>query len=92
MTIGTQIGGALGGLNKLVQFWKPNLYDDIKDGAYKLYDKTTKAVGDVSKNIGKSVEQSFDTVKQVYKSVQQVGKSIGKALSSVKVPKISFSW
>lgn len=89
---GAVVGGAMGLMNKGIQFLWPNKYDDIKNGAYKLYDKTAEAVGDVSKNIGESVEQSVDTVKQVYRGIQQVGKSIGKTLSSVKVQKISFSW
>ncbi|MFS1134856.1 T7SS effector LXG polymorphic toxin [Enterococcus hirae] len=89
---GTIVGGVVGGINKLGQFINPDLYDDIKDGAYKLYDKTAEVVGAVSRNIGKAVEQRVDTVKQAYRDVQQVGKSVGKTLSSVKVSKIIFSW
>lgn len=89
---GAVVGGAMELMNKGIQFLWPNKYDDIKNGAYKLYDKTAKAVGDISKNIGESVEQSVGLVKGVYESVQQIGKIIGKSLSSVQVPKISCSW
>ncbi len=89
---GAILGGIVGGANKVAQFIWPNAYDDIKDGAYKLYDKSTKIINGVSKKVGKAAEQSFNTVKQVYDDVQEVGKTIGKALSSVEIPKISFSW
>lgn len=92
VVVGTIVGGVVGGINKLGQFINPDLYDDTKDGAYKLYDKTAEVVGAVSRNIGKAVEQRVDTVKQVYRDVQQVGKSVGKTLSSVKVSKIIFNW
>lgn len=89
---GAIIGGVVGGANKIAQFIFPDMYDNIKDGAYKLYDKASERVGSAAKHVGKSVEQGVDTVKQVYKDVQHVGKSIGKALSSVKLQKISLGW
>lgn len=89
---GAIVGGTMGLINKGAQFLWPNMYDDIKDGAYKLYDKSIKVVDDVSKKVGKITEQSINTVEQVYDDVQQVGKTIGKALSSVEILKIRFSW
>ena len=83
--LGIGAGFLLGGMNKYAQYMYPDAYENIKDGLYKWYDKTD-IIGDVSKTI----EQSVKTVKYVYKDIQQVGKSIGKALSSVKIPKISF--
>ena len=82
---GAVLGGIAGLVNVGIQFVWPSAYDDIKDGAYKLYDKGVDAVG-------KSVSQGVETVKSVYKDVQNVGKSIGKALSSVKLPEIKFGW
>ena len=82
---GAIVGGTMGLINKGAQFLWPNMYDDIKDGAYKLYDKSIKVVDDVSKKVGKITEQSINTVEQVYDDVQQVGKTIGKALSSVEI-------
>lgn len=89
---GAGMGFALGVGNKLLQFVKPDLYDNIKDCAYKLHDKGKKFTKSTLKNAGKAVDQSIDTVKQIFEDVQQVGKSIGKVLSSVKIPKISFGW
>ncbi|PQC29588.1 T7SS effector LXG polymorphic toxin [Enterococcus faecium] len=87
---GAIVGGVIGGSNKLVQFFKPDLYGNIKDGAYKLYDETTETIGNISKKIGKAVGQNTDTVKNVYENVQQTGKAIGKALSLVEILKINF--
>lgn len=89
---GAIVGGVIGGSNKLVQFFKPDLYGNIKDGAYKLYDETTETIGNISKKIGKAVGQNTDTVKNVYENVQQTGKAIGKALSLVEILKINFEW
>lgn len=80
------------GVNKLAQFIWPNAYDNAKNWSYDVYDKASKVGKDVSKKVGKAVAQGVDTVKHVYKDVQHVGKSIGEALSSVKLPKISFGW
>ncbi|HFX3755702.1 TPA: hypothetical protein ACIECK_002807, partial [Enterococcus faecium] len=90
--VGIGAGLAFGLINKGIQFANPDFYDHFKDGAYKLYDKTSEALKDTSKKVGKAVEQSVGTVNRVYESIQQTGKTIGKSLSSVKVPKISFSW
>ena len=80
---GIVLGAGIGTVNVIIQFWKPDVYDNLKDGAYKLYDKG-KAT------IGKVVNQKIDTVKHVYKDVQNVGKSLGNAISSIKIPK--FRW
>lgn len=90
--VGVGAGLVFGLINKGIQFANPDLYDHIKDGAYKLDDKTSEVLKDTSKKVGKAVEQSVGTVKGVYESVQQIGKIIGKSLSSVQVPKISCSW
>ncbi|MBO0440295.1 T7SS effector LXG polymorphic toxin [Candidatus Enterococcus ikei] len=90
--VGAAVGGAVGLVNVGIQFFWPNAYDNLKDGAYNLYDKTTGKVKDISNNIGKGVSQGVETVKNVYKDVQNAGKSIGKALSSVKFPEIKFGW
>lgn len=82
---GSVVGEAVGGINTLGQFFVPDDYDNIKDGFYDFYDKSTKV-------IGKGVSQGVNIVKQVCKDVQNVGKSIGKALSSVKLPEIKFGW
>jgi hypothetical protein len=89
---GAIVGGIVGGANKLAQFIWPNAYDNAKNWSYDAYDKASKVGKDVSKKVGKAVAQGVDTVKHVYKDVQHVGKSIGEALSSVKLPKISFGW
>ncbi|MDR1567545.1 MAG: hypothetical protein LBS33_02530 [Streptococcaceae bacterium] len=83
--VGAGIGFAIGSANVLVQLWKPNLYDDIKDGAYKFYDKGKEA-------IGKGISQGIKDVQHVYKDVQNVGKSVGKVLSSIKLPEIKLGW
>ena len=49
--IGAVAGGALGLINVGAQFIAPHLYDDIKKGAYKLYDKAADGV----KNVGKAL-------------------------------------
>ena len=81
--VGAGIGGLIGLVNVGRQFANPYLYDDIKDGGYKLYDK-----GKVF--IGKAISQRVDTVKHVYKDVQNVGKSIGKVIPSIKIPKVKW--
>lgn len=85
---GAAIGGVLGSANVIIQFINPNLYDDIKNGAYKLYDKGTETV----KSIGKGFNQGVNTVKSVFKDIKSPRKLMGKVLSSVKIPKIRFGW
>ncbi|GAB2023700.1 hypothetical protein RyT2_27780 [Pseudolactococcus yaeyamensis] len=80
--VGMGVGAFLGTANVVAQLINPNLYDDIKDGAYKLYDKGKEA-------IGKGVSQGIDTVKSACKNIQNVGKSIGNALG---LPKIKLGW
>ncbi|MGX7243912.1 hypothetical protein ACWOC1_03560 [Enterococcus quebecensis] len=86
--LGAAIGGALGGINVAAQFINPHLYDDMKDGAYKLYDKGAETV----KNIGKGISQGVDTVKNVFKDVGNTGKALGEAISSIKLPNLKFGW
>ncbi|WP_413536867.1 T7SS effector LXG polymorphic toxin [Carnobacterium divergens] len=83
--VGAVVGGVGGLINVGVQFIWPNAYDNLKDGAYKLYDKGVEAVG-------KGVSQGVESVKNVCKNVENAGKSIGKVLSSVKLPEINFGW
>lgn len=40
----------------------------------------------------KEISQGIDTAKSIYKDIQNTGKSIGKALSSIKLPKIKLRW
>ncbi|MGY3746781.1 hypothetical protein ACWN8P_05940 [Vagococcus salmoninarum] len=42
--VGAIVGGVFGLANKGIQFWKPNFYEDFKDGAYKLYDEKSESV------------------------------------------------
>ena len=80
--VGAIVGGTVGGLNVVAQFINPNLYDDIKGGAYKAYDDASETV----KNIGKGISQGVNTVKNVFKNVVSNGKSIRGTMSMIKLP------
>lgn len=83
--VGAVVGGVLGLVNTGAQFINPNLYSDLKDGAYNLYDKSAEV-------IGKGVTQSADKIKTLGNNIINTGKTLGKTLSDLKVPKISLGW
>ena len=81
--LGAGIGGAIGTVNMLGQFWKPRFYDDIKKGAYGLYDG--------ARELGKAtIARTGDIVNSASKTIQNTGKAIGNVLGSVRMPKLSW--
>lgn len=51
LVVGAVAGGVIGGANTVMQFIWPHAYDDLKKGAYSLYDKGAGVIN----NIGKSI-------------------------------------
>ena len=80
---GAIAGTAFGTFNTLGKFWKPRFYDDIKKGAYGLYDG--------ARELGKAtIARTGDIVNSASKTIQNTGKAIGNVLGSVRMPKLSW--
>lgn len=75
--LGAAIGLGIGGANQMVQFFWPNMYDNLKkgvnggidklaDGAQKITDKASKLVNDAGKSIGNSVKNMKNNVSNAW--------------------------
>lgn len=80
---GTVIGGAVGLINWVVQMADPHLYNDIKEGAYKLYDG---AVADI-KNMGKAVSQGVESIKHTAGNFMKY-----MVEATPKLPQFALGW
>ncbi|MFS9337175.1 hypothetical protein QM361_03880 [Streptococcus intermedius] len=81
--VGALFGGFIGSANTFGQFLWPNAYDDIKKGAYGLYDG--------ARGLGKAtIARTGDILNSASKIIQNTGKAIGNVLGSVQIPKLSW--
>lgn len=89
--VGTIAGGVIGGINWGLQLAFPHLYDDIKEGAYNLYDGVVAE----EKKMGKAVRQGVKSIKH---AAGNALKDVGDTLSNggtkciPKIPKLVFGW
>ncbi|MFL0252829.1 hypothetical protein ACJDT4_20685 [Clostridium neuense] len=93
--IGAVVGAGLGFLNRGVQTVFPKAYDNIKDGAYKLYDDGMKELNTMKKAAGqqlntmkKAAGQQLNTIK---KAASDFIKDPVKSCSKF-IPNIGFGW